>query len=243
MRWLVSAVVYVLLTCAVLAQVGQIPTYSPVHTGGGGGNVTPDPAGPGTQKYQASSNSFTYTGYTVPGGLTNPGLVCWLTRADGSNDVRTGVAISWGAQSMALRKIQDDGGAGASAVWLFGLRAPTSGTQTLTVSATNTARDNMVNCTAFSNVNQTSDAAAFPNPTGTNTAASIAVTSAAGHVAVGVFENGSNSGTIIPTIALDDHTNGAIINAAGDYVASSGASTTVGTTTIQGDIAGMDISN
>lgn len=36
MRWLISALAYVLLTCATLAQVGQIPTYAPVITGGGG---------------------------------------------------------------------------------------------------------------------------------------------------------------------------------------------------------------
>lgn len=35
MRWLISAPAYVLLTCAALAQVGQIPRYSPVVTGGG----------------------------------------------------------------------------------------------------------------------------------------------------------------------------------------------------------------
>lgn len=35
MRWLISALAYVLLTCASLAQVGQIPIYSPVVTGGG----------------------------------------------------------------------------------------------------------------------------------------------------------------------------------------------------------------
>lgn len=209
-------------------------------TAGGAANVTPDVVG--TKLYQATSNSFNYTGINITAGLTNPGLVCALVRAHASNDVTAGVTVTWNGVTMALRKEQDTGVTNA-AVFLFGLRNPASGAQTLHVSGTNVATDNFVNCVSFSNVNQTSDALAFPNPVGASTAVSVAVTSASGHIAVGVAFNGSTNGTIIGTTIINDAASGGIVNALADYVVSSGASTTVGTTTTQTSIAGIDVSN
>lgn len=207
--------------------------------GGAPASVMPDVLG--TAAFQSLSNNFNYTGLTITAGLTNPGLVCWLIRASAALDVTIGVALTWDGVAMTLRQSQSSGA--TSGVFLFGLRNPASGNKTLNVSATNVAADNFVNCVSFSNVNQTSDALAFPNPTGAFTVTSIAVTSASGHIAVGGFSNGSNNGTILGVTVINDASSGAIINAAADYVVSSGASTTVGTSTTQNTIAGMDISN
>lgn len=242
MRRLIAICASFLLATAANAQDAMLMgAGSPSSVvAAGGGSVTRQDLG--TAKYQATSNNFNYTGLTITGGLTNPGLVCAVARAHASNDVEAGLALTWNGVSMSLRKTQDVGTAN-NAVFLFGLHNPASGLQTLNISATNIATDNFVNCVSFSNVNQTSDALAFPNPTGANSATSIPVTSAAGHIAVGVGSGSSVVGTIIGTIIISDQANGAILNVISDYVVSSGASTTVGTTTIQVNIAGMDISN
>jgi hypothetical protein len=204
-------------------------------------NVTVDHVG--TTKYQASSNNFNYTGLTITGGLTNPGLVCYLIRVAAALDVTTGIAVTWNGTAMTLRKTQIPGTDTFHAVFLFGLRNPTSGSQTLNVSGTNVATDNFVNCVSFSNVNQASDAAAFPNPAGTNSAATLDITSAAGHIAVGVFDFGSVGGTILGTTVINDQSSGTFVSAGADYVVSSGGTTTVGTSVNQTNIAGMDVSN
>lgn len=206
--------------------------------GGGAANVTADVVG--TTKYQASSNSFNYNGLTITGGLTNSALVCAMIRGDVSNDTTTGLAMTWNGTSMTLR-MSSSIFSGTIGIFLFGLRNPTSGAQTLAVSATNSAADNFVNCVSFSNVNQTSDVLAFPNPTSTAASATIAVTSASGHIAVGVFDG--NSGTILGTTVMSNFVSGSLVNAAADYVVSSGASTPVGTSVVQSIIGGMDVSN
>lgn len=203
--------------------------------------VTPDVLG--TEAFQSLSNNFNYNGLTITAGLTNPALVCWLIRGSAALDVSTGIALTWNGTTMALRASQSGAGVNTYA-FLFGLRNPASGAQTLNVSATNIAADNFVNCASFSNVNPTSDALAFPNPVSTNAAVTtIAVTSAAGHIAAGAFSSGAGSGTILGQTVIDNQVSGAIINAAADWVVSSGASTNVGSSTTQSTIVGMDISN
>lgn len=247
-KWLALSAALFIAGPPCLAQAPNVravifPPQAPT-VAAGGGNVTPDQVGAisGAPVYQATSNNFNKTPINITAGLTNPGLVCTLTRADGANDVTAAVALTWNGVSMALRVMQATAGT-TNAVFLFGLRNPASGAQTLNVSATNTARDNFVNCASFSNVNQTSDALAFPNPTSTISVNNIAVTSAAGHIAIGVG-NGSAGPTILGTTIINDSASGALVNAMADYVVSVGASTTVGTTaTLQTIIAGMDVSN
>jgi hypothetical protein len=126
-------------------------------------------------------------------------------------------------------------------VFLFGLRNPASGSQTLNVQATNTASDNFVNCISFSNVNPANDGAAFPNTAGAASASTVDVTSASGHIVVaGYFMAG---GTFLGTTILNDSSSGVLLNTGGDYVVSTGALTTVGTSVAQVAIAGVDVAN
>lgn len=208
-------------------------------SGGGGASVTADVVG--TPKYQATSNSFSYTGLTITGGLTKPALVCVLARVHASNDVEAGVAVTWGGTPLTLI-FKQNASATTRTVFFFGLLNPASGNQTLAVSGTNVATDNFVNCVSFSNVN-TSFAAAFPNTAGAQNGSSIAVTSSAGHIGVGMGLNGATNGTILGTTVISDNTSGLIVNCIADYVASSGATVTVGTSTSQSPIGGIDISN
>lgn len=205
-----------------------------------GGSVTVDVVG--TQAFQANSNNFTKTPITITGGLTNPGLICVISRGHASNNVGAGLAVTWNGVPMMLLK-QQNGVDSTQSSFIFGLRNPASGSQNLVVTATNVATDNMVNCASFSNVNPASDAAAFPNATGVSNAATLSVTSASGHIAIGSFHNGGSLGTILGTIIMSDAANGTFVNGAGDYVVSSGASTTVGTSATQAAIAGVDVSN
>jgi hypothetical protein len=227
------------------ARFGSLAAYAPA--GGGSPSVAVDVVG--TELYHASSGStnFNYTGLTITAALTNPALICTIFRADGSNDVEAGIAVTWNGVSMTLLKKQDASFPQQSA-FIFGLRNPASGNKTLNVSATNTAADNFVNCVSFSNVNQASDGAAFPNVagqvTGSGTGATLSVTSASGHIVVGVFE--ANSGpTLLGSTIFYDNVNGSLQNVYADYVVSSGTTTTVGTTAPASvtAIAGCDISN
>jgi hypothetical protein len=228
------------LVGSAFAQGGMMPGPGTVHSAGGGGSVSVKEVG--TQAFQSNSNSFTKTPINVT-AVTNSALVCELVRVHGSNNVIAGVAMTWNGVSMTLRQSQVSSAGTLEGVFLFGLRNPATGTQNLVVSGTNVAADNFVNCVSFENVNQTSDALAFPNPQGATVTASLNISSAAGHIAVGVFLSHSSLGTIIPTIVLSDSVSGSITNAGGDYVVSSGASTTVGTSTAMSGIAGMDVSN
>jgi hypothetical protein len=215
-----------------------------ISTGGGGGGsgVTVDVVGTATGQGGIASTNQNLTPITISAGLTNPGLVCFALRAHASVDVLAGLAMTWNGVSMTLIKSQNSGSIN-NGVAIFGLRNPTSGSHILNVSATNAATDGFLNCVSFSNVNQTSDAVAFPNPTGNTGVASVNVTSASGHIAVGVFDNLTTIGTVIGTVVLSDSATGFIIAAGADYVASSGALTTVGSSNTMSAIAGCDISN
>lgn len=98
MRWLASALGYALLTCASIAQVGQIPRYSPVVTGGAG--IILDPATVG------HNGGASGTAITCPLNLTNANDVVLVIATINSDPItsitdNSGVTAAWsGANSI-----------------------------------------------------------------------------------------------------------------------------------------------
>jgi hypothetical protein len=153
--------------------------------------------------------------------------------------------LTWNGVSLAARATAANG-PGTRVAAIFALHNPTSGNQTLNISGTNSARDNMVNCVSFSNVKQNaSEALNFPNPItdASGTVATLGVTSASGHIAVGSFMNTTTFSGLLGTTIYVDNSSGLLIAGGGDYVASVSGTTTVGSGTNATAIAGIDVSN
>lgn len=243
-RWLIAAAILLgLLVPAVAFWQSRDSNYNQnIVASGGGSNVTVDQIG--STIYASNTASISNTVVTISTGLTNPALVCAALRAHASNDVTAGITASWGGQTMTLIKAQN-AGANTNAVFLFGLRAPSTGSHTVTLAGTNLATDNFANCVSFSNVNQTSDAAAFPNPTGTTGTTTLTVTSANGHIVFGANDFLLTGNVNLGTTVIFDESLGIIISAYAEYVASSGATAVVGSANgkVMNALAGMDISN
>jgi|SRR5882724_215259 len=139
----------------------------------------------GTVLVGASSvTSINYTGITVGAG-SNRALI--VTLGLGNTALTSGWTATWDSggtnQAMTLLKSQTHtSGANNDAGVIFGLRNPTSGLKTLALSWT-TAQFPTVEAISFNGVDQTSDAAAFPNAISNNTA-TINVASAVGNIPV-----------------------------------------------------------
>lgn len=231
-----------LIGVACLAQA-QVPM-----TGAGKGTPTTAFAvtvnATGSEKFQALGASLSYTGITVAAG-TNTALLCVLQRAAGVLDVTAGVSFTWdsGGTNQAMTQLATANFMSIQLAQIWGLRAPTTGNKTLAVAWTNAAADNFVACVAFDHVLQTNDGAAFPHTTSNNAGASnVAVTSVSGNVVVGSMV-GTDAGTAaLGTTIYNDITNGALVNAAADYLFSTTTSTTVGMVANGTDaIVGVDV--
>lgn len=138
------------------------------------------------------ATSFSNTGKLTVGSGANRGLVvemCWSGLAP-----PTGVSLAWGGAALTLIPGTSIG-LGNSNVALYGLLNPASGALALTGSWTG-AKDYCVSGVSFTNVNQASIAAAFPNghtATGTTNPNSVAVPSAVGNMAVAAFANDAST--------------------------------------------------
>jgi hypothetical protein len=161
----------------------------------------------GTPQLSGSSiTSFDFTGMSVSSGLTNSALVISVLQTQAGGAIGT-VAATWdNAGTPQAMTLIANVAVSSQTVWLFGLRAPHAGAGLTCHVTWNGNSQVSVNGISFFNVNQTSDAAAFPNSntnSGSGTTASVAVSSAAQHIAVAshssTFGFSSNSGTLWPT--------------------------------------------
>jgi hypothetical protein len=199
----------------------------------------------GIELYQANGASANYTGITVAAG-TNSALVCSLSRAGAVATADAGVALSWDnagtPQPMTLLTSIMDVATSLRLSQLWGLRAPHIGNLQLHLAWTNAAADNFIACVAFDGVNQTSNAAAFPNVATGQGQASIAVTSAAGNQVVGAYGSGLTLSGVLGTTVFTDNASGSVINGGMDYV-SGGASVSVGGAAASNTIVGADVAH
>jgi len=135
-----------------------------------------------------SVSSFTYSGITVGSGA-NAALIV-AVNLNGTSS--TGFSVVWdsGGTNQTMTQLGRITNAFAGDLLLFGLRAPTPGNKTLSVSWT-TASRYTVNAISFTGVNQTSDAAAFTNFNSNDQTAGGAGTSTA-TVAITLSNPGTN---------------------------------------------------
>jgi hypothetical protein len=183
----------------------------------------------GTEQHVGSaSTSMTYNGITVGSG-SNRALVLLINIGAGST-LPTGVTAVWdnGGTNQSMTLITSLTQTNTSVIcYVFGLRNPTAGLKNLLVSWTN-ANEAFAAAISFTGVDQTSNAAAFPNPntvtnTTSNATCSLAITSASGNIPVATMVGSS-------TVASTSQTSIYVDNAAGiqSYAASratTGAST------------------
>ncbi len=184
----------------------------------------------GTKTYTGSAGiTVGYTGVTVNSGDTT--LVGWITfdlsSGVGSSSAVTAVWDVAGAnQSMTLGINGTDVGSLGAATWIFCLQSPASGNKTLTFSWTGSAP------TFTDAVSFTGSSTGCQNGAKSETATTVSVTSASGHVVVGASESGTALGTLTsapntcptsaPTcIVYSDSSSGSQINAAAQIAAGS----------------------
>lgn len=165
----------------------------------------------GTKAYQNAVTTKDYT-MTVSSG-SNRALL--LTLNFGA--IVSSISATWdfGGTAQTMTQLVLKTTAYSSAV--FGLRAPTAGTNlTLRVSWTTTA-EVFIAGISFTNVDQTDDAHAFPHTANGSLVSTVSITSAIGNQVVGCETAGTGQGTATGTLIYDDHTSGSLINAMANY--------------------------
>lgn len=120
---------------------------------------------------------------TVSPGLTNSALIGTVI-VTGTGPIIS-PSMTWNAIPMTLVSSVSVGF--GTQAFIFGLRNPTAGNQSLAAAWTNSVQVNLQGC-SFQNVDQTSDGAAFTNSNSANGttsgAAAVSITSATGNIAV-----------------------------------------------------------
>jgi hypothetical protein len=182
------------------------------------------------------------TNMTVGSGA-NRALVLLVNCADSATGFPGGFAANWDSAGTPQLMTQITGtlvsSAGTGTTALYALLAPTSGAKTLSITWTTGSHEMHAQAVAFTSVDQTSIAVAFPHGTtnsGNADPATITVTTANGNAVVAVFaqSTGNWASTNNNTIDLDN--TGPNVGLAGNYVLSTGASATM-TATIGGAAA------
>lgn len=189
----------------------------------------------GTKFYQNAVTTKDVTFTTTSG--TNTALVLVLNFGGSP----TSISVTWdqGGTNQAMTQIVSKDAGGARISTIFGLRAPTVGTN-LTGRISWTGSSEIFGAfIQLSGVDQTSDGAAFPH-TQVGSTATISVTSATGNIVIACESSGAGQGTSTGTLIYDDHTSGAVINAMAQYDAGA-ASVTIGNSGLNDTICGVDI--
>src|SRR5712671_4966283 len=151
-------------------------------------------------------SSFSDSVQMTVGSGANRGMICligWGTAAGGSK-LPTNISLTWGGQALTLIANTVLDNSGVSAVSIYGLLNPASGTQTFAGSWTGNF-DFTTSLVAFTNVDQTSFATSFINGTTTTGGigtASVAITSNALDYVAGVFSNFNTFGAITSGIQV-----------------------------------------
>jgi hypothetical protein len=174
---------------------------------GGGSTVAVDTTG-GTTGTAGHATSFSWTGQTI-GSSAN--AICavidfWIGTDPGT------VTMKWGTQTMTLVASEGTGNTTYSPTEIFCLRAPATGSQTLSGTWTTTAYY-AVDWISFTGVNQTSDSAAFtaatPAEATSGTALSLTVGSAANDYALAGFSGAHGLSSVSATELFINNTQSA----------------------------------
>jgi hypothetical protein len=202
----------------------------------------------GVSKFQANGASFSGSGLINVKAGTHTALLVVVTRADGANsNLDAGVTVTWDAggsnQTMTLiaSKYVTVSHTKDRVAQIWGLRAPTVGDKTLSITWTNAAADNLIQAVAFDGVEQASDGAAFPHSNNGASVTTIAVTSAVGNFVVGAICDSNGVDIPLPTSIGYDVVSNTVANSGAQYIVGA-ASTTVGmTAAVAQAICGVDV--
>lgn len=142
-----------------------------------------------------SSTSLSHTLMTVGTGGSNYVLIaCILFSAAAAP---AGLAVTWGAQTMtAIPSTTVNNATLPGTMILYGLVAPTSGNQTLSVTWTAGTNEVHACCISFTGASQTSVAVAFPNGTTQNanvTNGTLVITSNVGDMVNGWWSDNATT--------------------------------------------------
>ena len=127
--------------------------------------------------FAAAASPQTLGSLNVSSGLTNAFLIAGIALTN----ARPISSVTWGAQTMTA--IGSLAGTTATA-YLYGLIAPTAGTQTLTVTWTGGTATGNIFAVSYKNINQTTPTYGFASASGTSAAPAISVSSSPGDVCV-----------------------------------------------------------
>ncbi len=170
----------------------------------------------GVKKFKSSSTSFSDATVITVGS----GNALIVTIAFGYVVTPpSSVTCTWSGASMTkLASIDNSGGTAFDSVYIFGIRNPAAGANTLALSWSNAA-EIFVDAISFSGVNVTSDGTAFPHTATQDSGIglTVAVTSAVGNYVVASEAPNSGSTTLTGTTLFFDNSSGALINAGANY--------------------------
>jgi hypothetical protein len=197
---------------------------------GGGTTVTFD-AKCAADAYGASGTSISSTCLTIGTGQSNYALVVQLIFAYPNGSPPTSPAVTWNGTSMTLlQSAASPNGVGhATTATLWGLLAPASGNHTIAATWTGTATDAFLFGESYYNVSAFQNAT---NATGSSTAPSLAITTAANDVVVDSMGYLTSFGSNNLTLLFEDDVNGAAGSSGGQYGLSSSGTTTASWTVV-----------
>ncbi len=251
MRRAIFAILAGLLLCA---QSPTLPGFPPgtfqsraaIDAAPAGGGVSLSATG--TKTYTGSAGTtVAYTGITVAGGDTTLAGTITFDISAGATAPSAITAVwdvSGANQSMALKIDSTVSGLG-SATSIFCLQNPTAGNKTLTFSWT-TAAPSFSNALSF-----TGSSTGCQNGNKAQSASTVAVTSGANHIVIGLGSSGSALGTLTsagntcptgsPTcVVYSDSVSGANVNAYSE-IAAGAATVNIGSNTAIANLAGVDV--
>jgi hypothetical protein len=174
----------------------------------------------------ASPFSYVSNAGTVAGSVGANSNRCLIGYAGFRTITPTSIAMTWAGTSMT--QIGTTLSDGTDSIALFGLIAPATGAQTLSVSWTGgTSNPVVLGAVSLFNCDQTTGWQNNTSATGTGTSASITITTTSGDMAIAGHVNNNATGTSIATGTSDWTETAFNGNYAQAHNAASGASTAV----------------
>lgn len=198
--------------------------------------VSFDAIGTGVDSITGQSSPFTLTTLTVGTGNQRALVVqiAWLAAAP------AGLTVNWDSAGtpQACTLIKSQAGVNGQTVQLWGLLAPTSGNKTLSVAWSAGTTELMLQAAAWTGVDQTSTAVAFPNSTsatGNNATATVNVTSAINNATMACCVAGS-----LQAISSVNNTQTFLLHGHGNLEAGGNRAAGAASVTMSGTFAGTD---
>lgn len=237
-RWVISALGYLLLTCAALAQVGQIPAWPPTQFIASGG-VTFSAAWVSHAEDTVGGSPITYSALSFGVADVNRVIVVQIcNRAGATSALIASVTIGGISATQVSGALADTGGTGLWVSDMWQATVPTGTSGNVVVTYANSSTRSAVDLYRIVTATKTATAAVSAQNAATSAGlTSPSITVPVGGVAISIFgSRGPASGTDVTwTNATKDFS---AIQFGGAATASAATTTASGSTTISGVIGG-----